>query len=60
MKKKIMYGTNKEGYLCVWDGNGVMHYFSATTERTQSELNQAKTFVLLLKIAKKLKISVNL
>lgn len=57
--KKPMFGTNTEGYLCVWEGDkGPMHYFSDSEERTQSELNQAKMMAVLLQMAKKLKVKV--
>jgi len=59
-REKITFGKNTEGYLCVWDGKGTMHYVSDKPyeglEPPQSELNQAKIMVLLFKIARKLKV----
>jgi hypothetical protein len=52
---KIGYGHNTEGHLCVWDGGTIMHYFDE-----DPYLNQAKIMVLLLRIAKKLKVDVKL
>jgi hypothetical protein len=62
-KEKICFGENKEGYLCVWDGKGNMHHFGGYLKDdstadliniAQAELNQAKIFTLLLRIAEKI------
>jgi hypothetical protein len=63
-KKQFCYGRNIEGYLCVWDNkNDVMHYFGGYQKDdstldliniAQVELNQAKIFTLLLRIAEKI------
>lgn len=56
---QITYGRNTEGYLCVWDGQGTMHYASANSEKdgieiTTQELTQAKILTMLFRIAKRL------
>jgi hypothetical protein len=64
IKKQFRFGSNTEGYLCVWDDkNDVMHYFGGYLKDdstadliniAQVELNQAKIFTLLMRIAEKL------
>ena len=58
--KKIGMGKNTEGYLCVWDDKGAMHYISDRKSPdcvTLIELNQAKIMTLLFKMCRKLKIN---
>ena len=54
LKEEITYGRNREHYLCVWDGEGIVHYISETEFPTQNELTQAKTLTILFRIAEKL------